>query len=208
MNDLVTLSRRAFLAGTSAFLAGCAVHQVSYQPIPRETASRWSVADVRVLVPDDLVVDQSNVMLPSADIVWYGAKPDDRRAHVAQIVKAGVAEGVKGLRGDTRVVLDIQLIRFHALTPTAYFKAPQGTGVHGIGFLATVRDAKTGAVLHGPERIEADMPARTLADEPNQDAGTYTRREEAAIRGQIGAVIRGWLGLGPDIRGSFSRMGK
>lgn len=208
MNDVVTLSRRAFLAGSSAFLAGCAMHSVSYEPVARETAGRWSVAEVRVRVPEDLVVDQSNAMLPSADIVWYGAKPDARRAHVASIVKAGITDGVQGLRGDTRVLLDVQLDRFHALTPTAYFKAPRGTGVHGIGFFVTVRDAKTGDVLRGPERIEADMPGKTFADEPNADAATYTMREEAEIRGQIGAVVRGWLGLGPDIRGSFSRMGK
>lgn len=206
------ISRRRFgiVALGTLLLGGCAARfATSYDDLPKATAQSWRLSAVRVTVPETLTVSEAENFVPSGDIVWRGDPPGDRRAQVAAVVKSGVTLGAQGLRGPVPVVFDVQVTGFHALSMKAYLRAPSGTGVNSTGFLLTVRRASDGAVLHGPVQIEADMPARLASEEPGpRDAANYGKHAKPEIIGQIAAVMRGWLGLGPDLRGSFSRAGR
>lgn len=190
-------------------LSGCgAEFRTAYsEPAPATASRDWRVARVNVTVPESLTTTEQNIFVPKADIVWHGDPAGDRKAQVAEVVKAGVEQGFQGLKGRESVVANVTLLRFHALTPKAFNEAPADTGVHSVGFYLTISDARTGNVLVQPTRIEADLPAtmaRHLSNHPNLAPGPVWKKE---IQNHIAATIRSWLGTGPDIRGSFSRLG-
>jgi hypothetical protein len=203
----MSLSRRGALAlAALVLLAGCAQSfRTDYgAPVAAEVSRGWRLADVRVAVPETLTVSEQKSLLPTADIVWREDPPGDRRAQVAAIVEAGARRGAAGLRGARPVTLDITVTRFHALTFEAE-RQLSASGVHNIDLVAEVRDARTGEVLAGPERIEAALPALSGA----QMAAARERGEtqKSQITAHLARVFAGWLGLGPDPRGSFSRAG-
>lgn len=174
---------------------------------PVEARSQWKAARVKVVIPPGLTTTEANSYMPNADIVWHGDPVGNRGAQVATIVEDGISAGVARLNGPQAVVLTATLVRFHSLTPKAYHAAPSGTGVHSVEFDLVVSDAKTGAVLSGPVRIEADMPALVAADDPKAVPGLPGDRWKSVIESHIAATMRSWLGIGPDIRNRFSRMG-
>ena len=143
--------------------------------------------------------------MPRADILWVEDLPGDRRAQVAEIFKEGVTQGAKGLHGSTPVRIEVTVNKFHALNMKARYRAPEGTGVYDIRFTARIVDARTGEVLVPAEYIAADTPAHTgkaaLADEAS---GITQRTDNIA---QIARTVAGWLGLGPDNRTLFNRLG-
>lgn len=210
MISKVSLPRRTFIVGSFLLLVGCAGNfSVAYDPVPVEQAKNWSVKTVRVVVPDTLVVSEANVMIPQADIVWHADPVGDRRAQVATVLKAGVERGVSKLHGAIPVVFDVQVTRFHALTRHAYLRAPSGTGVNSIGFLLTVRNVKTNEILLQPQLVEADMPATVAADDgAGLSFAEVDARTKASIINQVSAAVGGMLGIGPDVRTKFTRMGR
>lgn len=201
--------RALLLAGLAALLTGCGTSdfKVDYPPVPAEQSRNWRVADVRVSVPANLTVSEEDTLIPKADIVWHGDAAGDRKAQAADIVRQGVLAGANGLRGGQRVTMEVTLLRFHALTPRAYSVAPTWAGVNNIIYDVTVRDG-SGAVLLGPQHIEADMPAVVAKGNPPAEAqrvpGGQTRR---ALVAHVANVTRAWLGLGPDLRTKVSRVG-
>lgn len=207
------LTRRHFgltaLVASGMLLAGCSTNfAISYDDLPKETAQSWTVTKVVVVAPDTLSVSEADSYVPSGDIVWRGDPPGDRRAQVAAIVKAGVIEGTKSLKGPIPVFMDVQVTRFHALSIKSYLKAPYGTGVNSTDFIITVRRASDGEILQGPTKIESDFPAKLAIEvSGDQGAAAYGSHAKPEITGQVAAVVRGWLGIGPDIRGKFSRLG-
>lgn len=116
----------------------------------------WRVADVRVIVPENLVVSEANVYLPAADIVWREDPEGDRKAQVARIIDTAVTQGVAHLQGPRAVYIDIELRQFHALSDKA--RATVG-GTHAITFDMIVRDAATGEDLTEPERVQTELIA-------------------------------------------------
>lgn len=197
------------VAGLTAFLAGCgsSSFRVDYPSVPAETTASWRVTDVRVAVPETLVVSEANAFIPKADIVWHGDPEGDRKAQVADIVRQGVLAGARGLSGGQKVTMDVTLERFHALTPRAFYRSPAWGGVNSIVFNVTVRDA-SGAVLIGPERIEADMPAIVAADNPPAEVFSVPGgQSRASLIAHVAAVTRAWLNLGPDQRVQIRRVG-
>jgi hypothetical protein len=60
-------------------------------------------------------------------------------------------------------------------------------------------------VLKGPDRIEASLPA--LAGVEMATARARGETQKSQITAHVARVIAGWLGLGPDPRGKFSRLG-
>ena len=65
--------------------------------------------------------------------------------------------GVRGLEGgQTPVLLDIEVTRFHALTEKARYTVG---GVHAVQFLMLLRDPETGEALGEPKFIKADLKA-------------------------------------------------
>jgi hypothetical protein len=98
----------------------------------------------------------------------------------------------------------VQINRFHALTFEAETRL-RDAGVHNIDFFITVVDARTGATLSGPIRIEADFPAFSGPEAIERRRNGESQR--SVITNHVAATIQGWLGIGPDIRGTFARAG-
>ncbi len=205
----MAVSRRLFLGfgfGGVFALAGCSTDfRTDFAaPIPAGVSRGWRVADVRVAAPETLTVSEARVLAPNADIVWREDPPGDRRAQVAAVVRNAAQRGARGLHGNRPVFIDVTITRFHALTFEAETRATHA-GVHNIAFVAQVVDARTGAVLAGPDRIEAALPA--LAGTEMTAARLRGESQRSQITAHLEAVFAGWLGIGPDPRGSFHRLG-
>lgn len=201
--------RTALCLGLGALLlaAGCvggAFRTYYAAPIAGEISRSWRVTDVRVSVPQSLSVSEAKSLLPDADIVWREDPPGDRRAQVASIMRNAALRGASGLRGARPVVIELTMTRFHALTFEAETRL-SNAGVHNIDFIATVVDAATGAVLAGPEPIEASLPALSGAE--MRAARARGESQKSQISANVARTIAGWLGTGPDPRKDFSRSG-
>lgn len=199
------LPRLALLA-LVALLAGCGTEfRTSYDnPVAAEVSRGWRLADVVVTVPETLTVSEAKSIFPQADIVWREDPPGDRRAQVARLVADAARAGASGLGGQRPVRLLVTVERFHALTFEAEAKL-NFSGVHNIRLVASVADARSGAVLAGPERIEASLPAFVGNDAIVARRDGKTQR--SLISGHLQEVFAGWLGLGRDPRDSFRRIG-
>jgi hypothetical protein len=202
------MSARAFAAVIPAafFMAGCAGSFSSdyAEGIAPETSRDWRVTDVRAIAHDSRSVSEDNILVPSADIVWHGEPPGDRRAQVAAIVAEGVREAAEPLDGPRPVEIHVAVDRFHGVTPVAINRSPGG--VHDIIFRAAVVDRDTREVLVEPVRIDAALVAYT------QRAAILSRMngetERRRIVDHVADVAAGWLGTGPDVRGSFTSIGR
>ncbi|WP_370401301.1 DUF6778 family protein [Sulfitobacter sp. JB4-11] len=115
-----------------------------------------NVASIVVRVPETLTVSESNGYYPRADIVWRGDVLGDRRAQIKAIFEDAFARGTSTLQGETPVIIDVQVKRFHSVTDRT--RASVG-GVHNMEFFLTVYDAETGAVLMPTREVAADLPA-------------------------------------------------
>lgn len=187
-------------------VAGCSdTFQISYdQPIDSAVSRGWTVSDVRVSVPDSLVVSEEPTIFPKADIVWREDPEGDRKAQIATIIRDAVSEAAAPLHGSRRVRIDITVERFHALTFQAEMQL-RNAGVHNIDYTASVVDASSGAVLVGPVAINSDSPAFSGAEAVEARRTGKTQRD--VISDAIRKTIEGWLGIGPDPRGTFRRLG-
>lgn len=115
-----------------------------------------SVRSVQVRVPRELEVSEANRYFPGGDIVWREDPFGDRHAQVQAIVQDAMQQGVAGLDGAVPVDLDIEVVRFHALTEKARYSTG---GVHGLQFTMTLKDAASGQALTEPRLIKADLKA-------------------------------------------------
>lgn len=187
-------------------LAGCARQfATSYETaVAPEVARDWALADVTVTVPDSLTVSEARSLIPRADIVWREDPPGDRHPQVAKIVRDAALAGASGLTGRRPVRLDIVVTRFHALTFEAETRLKR-SGVHNIDFSIRAVDAGSGAVLAGPETIEAALPAYSGPEMAERRAHGESQRSQ--ISAHLREVVAGWLGIGPDPRRSFNRLG-
>jgi len=204
------LSRRGLMVGGMAALAlaGCnnTFHTFYEKPVDAKVSRGWHVVDVRVAVPQSLTVSEAKTWEPTADIVWR-EDPDtgDRHAQVAAIMKTAVALGAKGLHGPRQVRLELTVSRFHALTFEAE-KALENVGVHNINFVIQAVDARTGAVLAGPEAVDAAFPA--MSGQQMYQARQRGETQKSQIIAHVRDVTSGWLGIGPDPRMTFVRAGE
>lgn len=205
----MSLSRRAALLGmTTVLLSACvgpgSSFRTEYTPVPAVLASSWRLAEVQVTVPRTLKVSEAKTYLPAADIVWREDPMGDRYDQVGKIIEAAVLRGAQGLRGSRPVIIAVTVTRFHALT----FEAEQrfeNAGVHNIKFTAQVVDARTGEVLVPPTPIRAELPAPS--GKAMREARRKGQSQKSMITAHVAKTVAGWLGLGPDVRGSFSRQG-
>ncbi|WP_343078764.1 DUF6778 family protein [Ostreiculturibacter nitratireducens] len=187
-------------------LAGCgSTFRISYDtPIEPAVSRGWTVTEVRVTVPDELEVSEQKSIFPQADIVWREDPEGDRKAQVAAIIRDAASEAAAPLNGPRAVAIDITLQRFHALTFEAERRL-EDAGVHNTIFTASVVDAASGAILVGPTEIHADAAAFS-----GPKAVEYRRQgatQKDVITTAIRRTIAGWLGVGPDPRGEFNRIG-
>ena len=199
---------RTLLLCATVALAGCVgvrTFETSYdEPISAQVSRGWRVVDVAVSVPDSLTVSEEHSYEPDADIVWREDPLGDRHAQVGKIIEAAVLRGAQGLRGSRPVIIAITVSRFHALTYEAELSSSDW-GVHNIDFTAQVLDARTGEVLLPATAIRAETPAWSGAK--MKDARRKGITQKSMITNHVAATVAGWLGLGPDNRGSFNRQG-
>jgi len=116
----------------------------------------WHVQKVNVIVPDSLKVSEANSYIPRGDIIWRGDPYGDRRAQVKAILENSISQAFLDMQGPEAVIVDVTLIRFHALSQRA--RATVG-GVHNVKFDVTVRDAQTGAQLIDDFEVNASLRA-------------------------------------------------
>lgn len=144
-----------------------------------------TVKQVRVTVPASLSVSEANSYLPKGDIVWREDPIGNRHAQVKTIVDAAMKRGVSGLNGPVPVILDVQVLKFHALTEKARYTVG---GVHGLNFKLTVRDAKTGKPIMPPRHVRADLDAFGGAQALRAEARGQTQK--VRITNHLAEVIR------------------
>lgn len=194
------------IAAATVLLSGCgSTFKTSFKnPIPSALTETWSFADVTATIPDELTVTDKNLLAPRTDIVWHGDPRGDRKAQVREILETGVARGASGLQGDRPVSITITLERFHAVTPQAVARAP--SAVHNIGFVAQVFDAETGTALTMPQQINADLEANV--GEAALTAANEGQTQKVRITAHLAAVTAAWLGIGPDVRRTFTQIGR
>jgi len=187
-------------------LAACSnAWETSYEKALDPDVTRdWTVRNVTVALPDDLTTTEENSYAPDADVVWHGEPFGDRKQQAAAIVRAGIAQGARGLRGRQPVNLQVTLTEFHALTPRARNNAP--SAVHNISYVMQVVDARTGEEITEPEVIRADLIALTGANAI--EAVVQGETQKVRITRHLRDVTAGWLGIGPDPRQSFSGAGR
>lgn len=187
-------------------LAACGSQwSVDYaETVPPEVSRDWRLSAVVSVVPDTLKVSNDNVYLPNADIVWWGEPFGDRRAQVARIMEEAVTSAASDLDGSRPVTFTVTTETFHAVTPAAMAAAP--AAVHNIKFRIQVFDANTAEELTPPIPVAADLEAyvREAATASAIRGETQRRR----IVDHIEAVVRGWLGNGPDQRRTFQSLGR
>lgn len=119
-------------------------------------AMALDIQAVSVQVPDTLKVSEANSYYPGGDIVWRGEPMGDRRAQVRAMFEEAMTRGTDRMTNGIPVRLDVQVLRFHALTEKARYSFG---GVHDLSFALTLRDPATGAALMPTRRIDADLKA-------------------------------------------------
>ncbi len=199
---------KKFLTVTVAtgLLAACGTGgwKTDYQPLDPATTKNWTVRDVAVTVPASLTTSEENSYTPNYDVVWHGEPYGDRKAQVAKIMDDGITAGTKGLRGGQPVTIGVTLQQFHALTPKTRHSL-EHSGVHNIKYTAQVYDAK-GNALTEPQLIQADLVGLVGAEGDAADRKGWTQKVQ--IEQHLAKVTASWLGIGPDVRGGFSRAGR
>lgn len=120
-------------------------------------APDFRVTKVNVIVPGSLTVSEDNGIKPRADIVWREDPYGNRYEQVKSVMEEGLNAGAKALNGTRAVVLDVQLVRFHAQTQRVRYSSLPSK--HEIEFLLTVRDANSGAVIVPSHMVNATFDA-------------------------------------------------
>ncbi len=147
--------------------------------------AQYDVEAVRVSVPQRLKVSEANTFKPRADIVWRGEGFGDRHAQVKAIFEEAMAMGTAALTKGQQVNLDVEVVRFHALTEKTRYSFG---GMHEMTFLLTVTDAATGAVIDGPRAVIADIKASGGAAAIAEEQAGRTQRVVTVER--LAQVIR------------------
>jgi Family of unknown function (DUF6778) len=125
-------------------------------PVLAEGLSPVTVNSVTVRVPRSLKVSEANRFLPSGDIVWREDPIGDRYAQVQKIFEDAMTRGVAPLNGPVGVDIEVQVLRFHALTEKARYTVG---GVHSITFDLAIRDSETGELVVPVRTVRADLDA-------------------------------------------------
>lgn len=198
--------RRTLIAGLILTLASCAGRfETGYGvTISSDSSRAWRLSDVIVTVPVTATTTELNTFAPTADIVWHGEPPGDRKAQVAALIDEGVRLGARGLGGVQPVTIAVLVERFHGVTPLAVARAP--AAVHSISYTMQIFDSSTGAELTPVIPVRADLEA--LVGPAAITAAMQGRDQRSRIVAHIAAVTAGLLGVGPDQRRTFTGIGR
>lgn len=160
-------------------------HQKSKTILPEAILRQINVAQINVRVPTSLKVSEANRYYPGGDIVWREDPMGNRYSQVSKIMHDAMAAGTAGFQGPVPVILDIEVVRFHALSEKARYTVG---GVHHVVFKMLLRDARTGEWLSEPRRIESDLEAFGGQQAINAEARGLTQK--VRISGHLAEVIR------------------
>jgi hypothetical protein len=126
-------------------------------PVIEAPTQDWSVTGIDIVVPRTLTVSEANSIKPNADIVWREDPLGDRYVQVETILREALTPVLQPREGAaTDVVVQIEVIRFHALTERARYTVG---GEHEVEFMLTVRHAQTGEILSGPRAVDLTFRA-------------------------------------------------
>ena len=187
--------------------AGCAGNwKTDYEKVEATAVQNWRISAVSVAVPESLSVSNANVLAPNADIVWHGDPPGDRKAQVKAIMTNAALQATASLSGRQNAQLNIVLQEFHGVTPAAIARAPGA--VHNIRFTAQVVERGSNRPLTAPMLIRADLAALVGSAAYYNSAALTGEDQKTRVTRHLTQTLRGWLGVGPDNRGSFSSPGR
>ena len=154
----------AVLIGLS--VSGCAVTDIATRNAPMDLSGlapdaqvqmrSYDVRGVNVIIPRDLSVSESNRFYPLGDIVWRGDPLGDRKQQIAEIFQTSVTAAGQATRGDTPVLVQITLHRFHSVSERARYTTG---GVHNIRFEMAIVHADTGVVIESWDKVSGDLDA-------------------------------------------------
>lgn len=116
----------------------------------------FKVSKINVLVPQTLTVSEANTYRPNADIVWRGDAYGNRYEQVQAVLETGLETGAAAFDGAQEVIVDVQLVQFHAQTEKVRYTFG---GKHDIVFAMTIRDAETGATIVPTRLVDATFDA-------------------------------------------------
>ena len=135
---------------------------------------------------------------PSRAIKLFGTEASDGK-------RRELAAGPITAMFDNGALRYIRYRGVEVLRGIAYLLRDKNWGVHNIDFTAQVLDAATGAVLVPATAIRAELPA--LAGAQMKAARAKGQTQKSMITAHVARTVQGWLALGPDNRGEFSRQG-
>lgn len=144
----------------------------------------YDVQAVNVTVPRTLNVSERNSFVPRADIVWHGDPLGDRYDQVHAMIAQAAATATVGMNAGPKVEVDIEITRFHALTPKARYTTGGNYATH---FLLTVRDMATGEILDGPRAVVADTHATGGLRAMEEEAAGITQK--VVIESHVAKVL-------------------
>ena len=124
------------------------------QPVFEQAIPAYKVEQVNVIVPQSLLVSEANRYYPSGDIVWREDPPGNRHEQVKTIFEEAMARGTASVQGEVPIIVDVQVMRFHALTEKTRYTIG---GIHSIKFGLSIRSAETGLLLEERRVIQADL---------------------------------------------------
>ncbi len=153
--------------------------------LPAAILRQINVAHINVSVPTSLKVSEANRYYPSGDIVWREDPMGNRHAQVSKIVHDAMTAGVSTFTGPVPVILDVEVVRFHALSEKARYTVG---GDHHIIFKMVLRDAQTGEFLSESRQISTDLDAFGGQQAISAEARGLTQK--VRISGHLAEVIR------------------
>lgn len=135
--------------------------------------ARYDIQGFSVIVPPALKVSEANTYFPFADIVWRGEARGDRHAQVKAIYQEALGRATGAMHKGRPATVSVEITRFHALTEKARYTIG---GSHGMEFILTLRDAKTGEIIDGPREVNGSMKASGGEKAIAEDAAGLTQR--------------------------------
>ncbi len=196
MSTLFQISKMIVAGGLLIGATACAPVSTTIDstvvPAPAEmvdpvyVAPSFSVSRVNVSVPETLVVSEENSIKPIADIVWHGEAAGDRYAQVKSMMSTAFGKATAGMRGTKRVVIDVEVTRFHAVTPKTRYNYG---GEQEIEFVMTVRDANSGVVIQPARLIDATHKGLCCGPAKEADAEDPTYQRTRLVDYVAGVVV-------------------
>ena len=180
--------------------------QVFYEePLPNDTATKWKISKIRVIIPRNVKASTANILAPNAEIVWHEGPSGSPKSDVAELLVEVGKRLAQKTSGKEKVVLEIEVAEFHGTTPVAKRKLKR-SGVHNISLLVSFVDESSSRILVDPTAIYADLEAYTGERLSRNTANGINERNR--VLDHLVTVLSAWIGDGTDPRRNIERLGR